>query len=103
MTDVAALAGVSRMTVSRVLNDPAAVRPQLRARVQAAITQLGYRRNAAARRLVSARSGTIGLVVHDVTQYGPASVASGIWAAASSTPYTVSTMALAETRRAAPR
>ena len=49
MTDVARLAGVSHQTVSRVLNDHPNVREQTRRRVQAAITELGYRPNRAAR------------------------------------------------------
>ena len=49
--DVAAQAGVSTTTVSRVLTDPQAVRPVLRERVEAAIAALAYRPNLAARRL----------------------------------------------------
>jgi DNA-binding LacI/PurR family transcriptional regulator len=97
MIDVACLAGVSHQTVSRVLNDSASVRPEIRRRVQEAITTLGYRRNVAARQLASGRSRVVGLVVNDVTQFGPASVALGIQTAAADTPYTVSTIALAET------
>jgi hypothetical protein len=47
MIDVAALAGVSHQTVSRVLNTPSAVRPDTRERVEAAIKELGYRRTPA--------------------------------------------------------
>ncbi|MGH3249525.1 MAG: LacI family DNA-binding transcriptional regulator, partial [Trebonia sp.] len=53
MTDVAKLAGVSHQTVSRVLNDHPNVREQTRLRVQAAINELGYRPNKAARLLVT--------------------------------------------------
>ena len=56
MTDVARLAGVSHQTVSRVLNGHPNVREQTRLRVQAAITELGYRPNRAARALVTGRS-----------------------------------------------
>lgn len=59
--DVALHAGVSRQTVSNVLNTPAIVRPETRERVQAAIEALGYRRHAAARRLRTRRSSTIGI------------------------------------------
>ncbi|MDR2722916.1 MAG: LacI family DNA-binding transcriptional regulator, partial [Cellulomonadaceae bacterium] len=45
MTDVAARAGVSHQTVSRVLNDHPSVRPATRDRVLAAIEELGYRRS----------------------------------------------------------
>lgn len=56
-------AGVSRSTVSRVLNDHPDVRPEVRARVEAVIQETGYRPNPAARALVSNRSGLIGLVM----------------------------------------
>ncbi|MFJ4225680.1 LacI family DNA-binding transcriptional regulator [Microbacterium sp. NPDC089695] len=59
--DVAAHAGVSRQTVSNVLNTPDIVRPETRERVLAAIDELGYRRHAAARRLRLRRSSTIGI------------------------------------------
>lgn len=63
MVDVARLAGVSHVTVSRVLNGYPPVRPETRDRVQAAIDQLGYRRNSIARALKSGRSGSIGVVI----------------------------------------
>ena len=59
MTDVAAAAGVSHQTVSRVLNGSELVRDNTRARVLAAIAELGYRRNNAARLLVTNRSHRI--------------------------------------------
>ncbi|MFS0895739.1 LacI family DNA-binding transcriptional regulator [Microbacterium sp. 179-I 3D3 NHS] len=59
--DVAAHAGVSRQTVSNVLNTPDIVKPATRERVLASIDQLGYRRHAAARRLRLRRSSTIGI------------------------------------------
>jgi DNA-binding LacI/PurR family transcriptional regulator len=59
--DVAALAGVSRQTVSNVLNTPDIVRPETRDRVQAAIGQLGYHPHASARRLRTRQSSTIGI------------------------------------------
>jgi DNA-binding LacI/PurR family transcriptional regulator len=59
--DVAALAGVSRQTVSNVLNTPDIVRPETRDRVQTAISSLGYRPHATARRLRTGQSSTIGI------------------------------------------
>jgi LacI family transcriptional regulator len=56
-------AGVSRSTVSRVLNGQRDVRPEVRARVEAVIKETGYHPNPAARALVSKRSGLIGLVM----------------------------------------
>lgn len=59
--DVARVAGVSRQTVSNVVNTPAIVREATRIRVEAAIAELGYRPHAAARRLRTRRSSTIGI------------------------------------------
>jgi DNA-binding LacI/PurR family transcriptional regulator len=68
MRDVARAAGVSPMTVSRVVNGEPAVMPETVARVERAIRRLGYQRNEAARRL--RREGqptqTIGLLVDDL-------------------------------------
>lgn len=61
--DVARAAGVSYQTVSRVLNDSPALRPETRQRVLEAIEQLGYRPNQAARALVTSRSSVIGVLV----------------------------------------
>ncbi|WP_256041381.1 LacI family DNA-binding transcriptional regulator [Cryobacterium sp. SO1] len=61
VTDVALAAGVSRQTVSNVMNSPGIVRADTRERVQAAIAQLGYRPHASARRLRTRRSSTIGI------------------------------------------
>lgn len=59
--DVALAAGVSRQTVSNVLNTPAIVRESTRERVERAIADLGYRPHMAARRLRTQRSSTIGI------------------------------------------
>ena len=59
--DVALAAGVSRQTVSNVLNSPHIVREQTRDRVRQAIADLGYRPHAAARHLRTRRSSTIGV------------------------------------------
>ncbi|MFD6443710.1 LacI family DNA-binding transcriptional regulator [Promicromonospora sp. NPDC060204] len=59
--DVARAAGVSRQTVSNVLNAPDIVRAPTRERVELAIAELGYRPHAAARRLRTRRSSTIGV------------------------------------------
>ena len=62
MFEVAKLAGVSHQTVSRVINDSPDVSDATRARVQAAIDELGYRPSNSARALASRRSRTIGLI-----------------------------------------
>ncbi len=64
--DVAAHAGVSVGTVSNVLNGSTRVSPDAAERVRAAIDELRYVRNAAARQLRAGRSTTVGLVVLDV-------------------------------------
>jgi len=57
--DVARLAGVSRQTVSNVLNAPERVRAATRERVMSAVAELGYRPHASARRLRTGRAATI--------------------------------------------
>jgi len=64
--EVASRAGVSVGTVSNVLNHPAKVSEDATQRVHAAIAELGFIRNDAARRLRAGRSTTIGLIVLDV-------------------------------------
>jgi LacI family transcriptional regulator len=54
--DVAAHAGVSLQTVSRVVNGGSSARPQLRDKVRASIERLGYVPSLAARRLSGSRS-----------------------------------------------
>lgn len=63
LEDVGRLAGVSRSTVSRVINGETSVRQEVRDRVQEVIRQTGYTPHAAARSLVSNRTGVIGLVI----------------------------------------
>src|SRR5437764_8658727 len=64
--EVAEAAGVSTATVSRVLSNGLHVRPEVRARVMAAVEQLGYRPNLVARNLRSQQSNMIGLIVSDI-------------------------------------
>lgn len=74
MIDVARAAGVSHQTVSRVLNSHPSVRQQTRLRVVAAMNDLGYRPNRAARALATGRSTVLGVVAQNSTLYGPASL-----------------------------
>lgn len=76
--DVAKAADVSISTVSRVLNDYAHVRPELRLRVQQAMEQLHYVPNRQARRLVGSRSGVVGLMVHALGSDYIAEVTKGV-------------------------
>ncbi|CAH0251563.1 Lactose operon repressor [Microbacterium oxydans] len=70
MAAVAAIAGVSGQTVSRVVNDSPRVDPATRERVERAMVELGYRPNRAARALRTGRSQTIGLVVTTLATVG---------------------------------
>src|SRR4051812_30553017 len=65
IADVAARAGVSTASVSRVLSGKTC-RDDVRARVEEAAAELGYRPNRVARSLRSNKSATIGLIVADV-------------------------------------
>ncbi|SDT10326.1 LacI family DNA-binding transcriptional regulator [Jiangella sp. DSM 45060] len=67
LRDVARLAGVSFKTVSNVVNDHPYVSDTTRAKVQAAIDELGYRPNRQARSLRSGRTGAIGLAVPELS------------------------------------
>jgi len=66
MRDVANSANVSLKTVSRVVNGESGVRPELVARVELAIDQLGFRRNEIASSLRRGRAGAVGLVIEDL-------------------------------------
>src|SRR3954462_3244787 len=94
MADVAKLAGVSHQTVSRVINDSTHVRPETRRRVLAAMRQLDYRPNPAARALVTGRSQTLGVVSFDTTLYGPASTLFAIEQAAHAAGYFITIVSL---------
>lgn len=66
MRDVAALAGVSVKTVSRVINRQPHIRPELIARVEAAVEKLGWTPNPNARALRRGRTGTIAVIVTEL-------------------------------------
>ncbi|TDV44784.1 LacI family DNA-binding transcriptional regulator [Actinophytocola oryzae] len=90
MTDVARLAGVSHQTVSRVLNGHPNVREQTRLRVRAAIAQLGYRPNKAARALVTGKSQLIGVIAQNSSLFGPSSLLGAFESAAAEAGFSVS-------------
>src|SRR5699024_761762 len=66
VTDVAKVAGVSVGTVSNVLNRPDSVSERTRSKVEAAIGELNFVRNASARQLRSGEISTVGVVVLDI-------------------------------------
>ncbi|TKD52241.1 LacI family DNA-binding transcriptional regulator [Sphingomonas baiyangensis] len=78
MRDVSRLAGVSRMTVSRVLSDPELVLPATREKVHKAIADLGYVPDRAAGSLSSRRTGFIALMLPTLTNANFAAVAHGL-------------------------
>jgi DNA-binding LacI/PurR family transcriptional regulator len=81
MADVAQRAGVSVMTVSRVLNGFPGVAATTRQRVEAAVADLGYTANTAARVLAGGRSRALGVVAVETGHFGPAHLLYGIEAA----------------------
>ena len=78
INDVAKRAGVSAMTVSRVVNGTGYTSTEARARVEAAIEELGYVPNALARQLRSKRTKTIALVVSDISNPFFTTIARGV-------------------------
>jgi len=77
ISDVATAAGVSTATVSRALNG-GKVSVRVRARVEATVQRLGYRRNALARGLVTGRTGVVGVLIPDVVGPLYAQMARGV-------------------------
>jgi LacI family transcriptional regulator len=78
LSDVARRAGVSTMTVSRVVNGSSRVSPTTSARVKDAIAELGYLPNGPARQLRSRRTNMLALVVTDIRNPFFTTVASGV-------------------------
>jgi len=78
LSDVADLAGVGSITVSRALRDPSRVSQELRERIEAAVQQLGYVPNPNARALASVRSDVIGVLIPSTTNNVFADVLRGI-------------------------
>jgi LacI family transcriptional regulator len=78
MRDVAERAGVSKTTVSHVINETRFVEKDTKRRVRQAIADLGYRPSVAARSLTTNRTQTIGVIVSDSSNYFFAEVLRGI-------------------------
>ena len=96
MAQVAERAGVSHQTVSRVLNDASLVKEETRLRVLAAIDELGYRRNFAARLLATNRSRRIGMISAHLSLHGPSKIATAVQEAGQAEGYDVSLLGLSE-------
>lgn len=82
MYDVAALAGVSHQTVSRVLNNHPSIRESTRAKVLRAIEEVNYTPNPIARALATSRTRRLGVLVDAPDHYGPNSALRGFEEAA---------------------
>ncbi len=76
--DVAQRAQVSVATVSHVINDSRYVSPETKERVQSAIAELNYRRDGIARSLRRSETGTIGVIISDITNPFFADLVKGI-------------------------
>lgn len=87
--DVAKLAGVAPITVSRVINNAGYISLETKEKVEAAIQELGYVPNTIARGLRSKRTNTLALVVADITNPYFTSMARGVEDVAGSNGYTV--------------
>ena len=96
MMAVAKHAGVSHQTVSRVLNSPDTVRPQTREKVLASMAELGFRRNLAARSLVTQLSGLVGIVWTGSGYFGPGSTVAAIEVAARAAGYSALVTAVSD-------
>jgi len=78
MREVAAAAGVSAKTVSRVFNDDPHVTPETRARVEVALRQLNYVPNAVATTFRTGRSPVVGIAVPDIVDPFFAAIAKSV-------------------------
>ena len=94
MADVAARAGVSGQTVSRVVNASPRVDPETRARIEAAMAELGYRPHRAARALRTGRTQTIGLVVSTLASVGNSRMLQAVADAAAARGYALTVVTL---------
>jgi len=89
ISDVARQAGVSTMTVSRVINNSGNISPETRERVEKAIRDLGYVPNALARSLHFKQTKTLALVLTDITNPFFTTIARGVEDAASEQGFSV--------------
>lgn len=97
--DVAKLAGVSHQTVSRVLNNHLSLKPSTRLKVEAAIKELEYRPNQAARQLVTSESRIIGLLVTGSELWGPSSILNAMEREARMAGYSVISISIVQESR----
>lgn len=98
--DVAKHAGVSHMTVSRVLNGHPNIRDATRARVLKAIDEMNYTRSSIARALATSRAMRIGVLVDGPAQYGPNSTLRALESAAREVGYAISAVSISDDEHA---
>ncbi len=89
MADVARLAGVSGQTVSRVANDRPNVDAATRDRVLAAMREVGYRPNSAARALRNGQFRSIGVIVFELSSFGNTRTLNAVGQAATAAGYAI--------------
>jgi LacI family transcriptional regulator len=89
IADIARAAGVSRMTVSRVINKQKGVGDETRRQIEELIEKLGYRPSGIARSLATQRTHTIGLVVQDISNPFFSGIARGVERVARTEGYSV--------------
>src|SRR5918994_1025001 len=94
--DVAKQAGVSHMTVSRVLNGHPNIRESTRERVLQAIDEMNYTRSSIARALATRRAMRIGVLVDSPVQWGPNSTLRAIEGAARDAGYAISAFSISD-------
>lgn len=94
--DVAKQAGVSHMTVSRVLNGHPNIRESTRERVLQAIDEMNYTRSSIARALATRRAMRIGVIVDSPVQWGPNSTLRAIESAARDAGYAISAFSISD-------
>lgn len=99
MADVARLAGVSSQTVSRVANGHTNVDEGTRDRVLAAMSEIGYQPNRAARALRTGRFRTIGVITFGLSTFGNARTLDAIATAAASADYALTLITLPDPSR----
>lgn len=97
---VAQAAGVSAQTVSRVASGKDVVRPETRDRVLAAMAELGYRPNSAARALKSGRFRSIGVILSSLSAYGNMKTLEAIDAEAAAAGYSLTLMTVTSATQA---
>jgi DNA-binding LacI/PurR family transcriptional regulator len=99
---VATRAGVSPMTVSRVLNGSPRVLPDTRQRVLAVVSELNYRPSGVARALATQRTRRIGVLMDSVAEYGPTSTLRAIELAAREAGYSVTSVSIRDEAHLSP-